>query len=69
MATVNPTPNRIAMISACSTNASASSLRLATMARAMAEETPPPMPPFDIIVISISKGNTKATPASAVVPR
>ena len=39
------------------------------MARATAEATPPPIPPFDIMVISIERGNTSVTPASAAFPR
>jgi hypothetical protein len=34
----------------------------------MADEMPPPIAPADIICMSISAGNTSATPASASVP-
>jgi len=34
----------------------------------MAEEMPPPMAPADIICISITTGNTRATPLSASTP-
>ena len=39
------------------------------IARAMAEATPLPSPPFDMVVISMKIGKTSATPASASVPR
>jgi hypothetical protein len=62
-------PTITASTIACSTSAFASSLRPAPVARATAEATPLPSPPFDIIVISMNTGNTSATPASASVPR
>jgi hypothetical protein len=34
----------------------------------MADDTPPPMAPADIICVSITKGNTSAIPASGSVP-
>ena len=52
------------MASAC-----ASRTRPAPIARATADDTPPPMPPFDIIVINMNTGKTSDTPASAAVPR
>src|SRR5262245_25081783 len=51
------------------TSALASARRPAPRARAIAEDTPPPMPPADIICMSIATGKTSATPASASVPR
>ena len=56
------------MTTACITNAFASACRLAPIARATADEMPPPIAPADIICINISAGNTSATPASASVP-
>src|SRR5262249_47556787 len=58
-----------ATATACATSAWASSMRFAPTARATAEETPPPIPPLDIMVMSIKTGNTRATPATAPVPR
>src|SRR5215471_13050742 len=63
------TPIAPARTTACQTSAAASSWRSAPSARATADATPPPNPPFDIISISISIGKTNATPASASVPR
>ena len=65
-------PKTTAMTTACITSAWASFMRSAPIARAMAEDTPPPIPPFDIfdiIVISMNTGKTRATPAIALVPR
>src|SRR5260221_155315 len=47
------------------TSASASARRPAPRARATAEATPPPIPPADIVCISMTSGNTIQTPASA----
>ena len=63
------TPQATAMIIAWKSSASASARRPAPIARAIAEATPPPTPPFDIICISMRTGKTNATPASASVPR
>ena len=67
-AAMKASPKPRAMSTACSTSALASSRRRAPSARAMAEAMPPPMAPEDIICISITTGNTSATPASASVP-
>ena len=56
------------MTSAWSASASASARRPPPSARAIADEMPPPMAPADIICISMSSGNTSATPASGSVP-
>ena len=55
-----------AITTAWITSASASARRPAPSARATAEATPPPMPPADIVCISMTSGNTIETPASAV---
>ena len=55
--------------SACSTSARASSVRPAPSARAIAEATPPPMPPLATFSIRAMKGKTSARPASASRPR
>ena len=66
--TVKNSAKPVAMISAWEMVASASSRRPAPSARAIAEDTPPPIAPADIICISMTPGNTSATPASASVP-
>ena len=62
-------PNARLMITACSTSASASACRRAPIARAIADEMPPPIAPPDSICIIMKPGNTSAMPASASVPR
>src|SRR5262245_11480820 len=57
-----------AMKSAWATSASASFRRPAPRARATAEATPPPIPPADMVIISITRGKTSETPASASPP-
>ena len=64
VATVKTRPSQHARTRACQTSAPASPWRFAPNARATADETPPPMPPFDIICISMRTGNTSATPAT-----
>ena len=61
-------PKMAPIASAWIVSASASSRRPPPSARAIAEEMPPPIAPADIICISITTGNTSATPASAAVP-
>src|SRR5215468_6818664 len=59
-----PSAIRIAWV----TSRLASARRPAPRARAMADATPPPMPPADIVCISMTSGNTRDTPASAWDP-
>ena len=68
MVTVKNAAKQVAMTSACRMVASASSRRPAPSARAIADDTPPPIAPDDIICISMTPGNTSETPASASVP-
>src|SRR5678816_1457989 len=56
------------MTRACTTRASASARRPAPRFRATAAATPPPMPPADMVCISITRGNTSETPARASDP-
>jgi len=62
-------PKTTARTNAFSASASASATLPAPIARAIDDATPPPMPPFDIICISMNIGNTKLIPARASVPR
>src|SRR3954463_14328117 len=57
------------MMAACSASVAARSRLPAPSARLMAEETPPPIAPADIICVSITNGNTSAMPASGSGPR
>ena len=56
------------MIAACSASVAARSRFPAPSARLMADETPPPIAPADIICVSMTNGNTSAIPASGSVP-
>ena len=56
------------MMAACSASVAARSRLPAPSARLIADETPPPIAPADIICVSITKGNTSAMPASGSVP-
>ena len=58
----------IAITSAWSTSALASRWRPAPSARATAALTPPPIPPADMVCISMISGKTRDTPASASAP-
>jgi len=64
----NSTPSTTPMMTACSAIASASSWRPAPKARATEDAMPPPMPPADIVCISITRGKTSAAPAKASTP-
>ena len=66
--TVKKIPAQAPIIAACSASVAARSRSPAPIARLMAEETPPPIAPADIICVSMTKGNTSAIPASASVP-
>ena len=57
------------MTTACMTSPFASARRPPPSARATAEATPPPIPPADIVCMSMMIGNTSETPASASGPR
>lgn len=61
-------PSTMLMTTACRRSASASCHRPAPRARATADEIPPPTASPDIIVISMTGGNTSAMPASSAVP-
>ena len=66
---VNTPPRTSAMTIAWATSASAWARRPAPSARATAEATPPPMPPADIVCISMTSGNVTEIPARASGPR
>jgi hypothetical protein len=55
-------------MAACSASVAARSLSPAPSARLIAEETPPPIAPADIICVSMASGNTSAIAASGTVP-
>jgi len=66
---VKSAPIAAAMMSACTTSRRAAAALPDPSARAMAEETPPPIAPAEVICSSMTSGNTSASPASGVVPR
>ena len=68
MTAVNNRPNAIAITTACKASLPARATSPAPSARAIADDTPPPIAPADIICIRMSIGNTSATPARPSVP-
>jgi hypothetical protein len=66
---VKKRPMPKAMMAACNTKALAFSKSLAPMARLTAEVMPPPIEPADSICCIMTKGNTKAMPASGMMPK
>ena len=66
---MNAAPIAAAMTSACTTRRRARRASPAPSAREMAEDTPPPIAPAEVICSSITSGNTSARPASGAVPR
>jgi hypothetical protein len=66
---VNAAPIAAAMTIACATSLRAPAGSPAPSARAMAEDTPPPIAPAEVICSSMISGNTSARPASGAVPR
>ena len=65
---MNSRPAQMLMMIACSASERARGSLPAPSARAIADETPPPMAPDDIICVSMIIGNTSAMAASASVP-
>ena len=65
---VKKIPAQAPIIAACSASVAARSRLPAPIARLIAEDTPPPIAPADIICVSITNGNTSAMPASGSVP-
>ena len=55
--------------SACAASTEARSLSPAPSARAIADATPPPIAPPDIVMVRITQGNTSAIAASDSTPR
>src|SRR5262245_29424471 len=68
MRTVKAAPMPVAMTSACTTRRLAAGRSPEPSARAMAEDTPPPIAPAEVICSSMMSGNTSARPASGAVP-
>ena len=53
---------------ACAASVEARSISPAPIARAIAEATPPPIAPPDIVMVRITNGNTSAIAASDSTP-
>ena len=68
ISTVNARPNAAARTTACAASRRAWSARPAPSARAIDDETPPPIAPAEAICSSITSGKTRARPASEAVP-
>ena len=69
MTAVKNSPPSRPIMTACSASVAARSRSPAPMARLIADETPPPMAPADIICVSMTKGKTSAIAASGSMPR
>ena len=62
-------PIAAAMTSACTTSRRAAAASPEPSARAIADDTPPPIAPAEVICSSMRSGKTSARPASGPVPR
>ena len=69
MPSMKVSPKQRPISSACAASVEARSISLAPSARAIADVTPPPMAPPDIVMVSITQGNTSAIAASDSTPR
>ncbi len=69
MPSMNVRPKQRPISSACVASVEARSLSPAPSARAIADATPPPIAPPDIVMVSITQGNTSAIAASDSTPR
>ena len=67
--TVKVMPTLMAIAKACSASVDARSRSPAPSARAIAEATPPPIAPPDIVIIRMIRGNISAIAASGAMPR
>ncbi len=68
MSSMKDGPKQTPISRACKASVEARSTSPAPIARAMADETPPPIAPPDIVIIRITNGNTSAMAASNSVP-
>ena len=68
MTSVKVSPKQAPINSACAARALARSLSPAPSARAIADDTPPPMAPPDMVMVRMTNGNTSAIAASDAVP-
>ena len=69
ISSMNSAPMATPIHSACTASALARAGSPAPSARLTADETPPPMAPADIIICSMTSGNTSAMPASEATPK
>ena len=68
MPSMKTRPKAIAFSIACVASVEARSWSPAPSARAIADATPPPIAPPDMVMVSITKGNTSAIAASDSTP-
>jgi hypothetical protein len=68
MPSMNVSPKQMPISSACAASVEARSTSLAPSARAIADATPPPIAPPDMVMVRITQGNTSAIAASDSTP-
>ena len=69
MPSMKVSPNEMPIRSACAARVEARSISPAPSERAIAEATPPPIAPPDIVMVRITQGNSSAIAASDSTPR
>jgi len=68
MPSMKVSPKQTAISIACAANAEARSISAAPRARAMADATPPPIAPPDMVMVRMTQGNTSAIAANESTP-
>ena len=68
MPSMNVSPKQMPISKACAASAEARSTSPAPSARAIADATPPPIAPPDMVMVRMTKGNTSAIAASDSTP-
>ena len=68
MPSMKVSPKQTPISSACAASVEARSRSPAPSARAIADATPPPMAPPDMVMVRITQGNTSAIAASDSTP-
>jgi hypothetical protein len=68
MISMNAIPKPVAFSIACVASVEARWISPAPSAREIADATPPPIAPLDMVIIKIRKGNTRAMAARGSTP-
>jgi hypothetical protein len=69
MPSMKTSPKQMPISSACAARVEARSISPAPSARAIADATPPPIAPPDMVMVRITQGNSNAIAASDSTPR